>query len=195
MPIRSASSSDLNEILSTLNEYGLPSADLTAAEMERFLVCRTETSIDDRQAMLQTTAILPEHRLETEDGDICGVVGFETYGSVALIRSLVVAPDQRGKTTGTRLLKKIEQKARKEGAERLYLLTTSPGYFEDRDYNQAEQAAVPESVANSTLYDRCPPEAVVMTKRVRREGSSELSKHSAETNAPTISLRGLAFTK
>ncbi len=167
MPIRSASSSDLDEIRSTLNEHGLPSAELTAAEMQRFLVCRTETSINDRQAMLRTTAILPEHRLETEDGDICGVVGFETYGSVALIRSLVVAPGQRSNTTGARLLKKIEQKAREEGAERLYLLTTSPEYFEDRGYDRAEQAAVPESVANSTLQNRCPPEAVVMTKRVR----------------------------
>ncbi len=195
MPIRSASSSDLNEIRSTLREHGRPSADLTAAEMQHFLVCRADPSIDDRRAMLQTTAILPRHRLETEDGGICGVVGFEMYGAAALIRSLVVVPGQRGNRTGTRLLERIEQKALQEGAERLHLLTTSPEYFEDRGYNRAEQDAIPESVANSTVYGYCPPEAAVMAKRLQPEESGEPSTASAETSAPMMSLRNLVYTK
>lgn len=195
MSIRSASSSDLDEIRNTLKQQGRPNADLTASEMKRFLVCRTEDPIDDRAAMLRTVAILPRHRLKTEGGEICGTVGFESHDSVALIRSLVVPSDQGRDTSGTRLLEKIEQKARQEGAERLYLYTTNPGYFEDRGYNRADPEAIPTPIATSTLADQCPPEATVMTKQIDPEGTATSEEPSAQPGVSSISLRHLVYTK
>ena len=105
MSIRSASPSDFEEIRNLLEEQGLPTADLTPSDMQRFLVCQAEESISDRLTMLRTVAILPRHRLRSGDGEICGTVGVETYGSRTLVRSLAVDLERRGEETGTRLLK------------------------------------------------------------------------------------------
>ena len=105
MSIRSASPSDFEEIRNLLEEQGRPTADLNPSDMQRFLVCQAEESISDRLAMLRTVAILPRHRLRSGDGEICGTVGVETYGSRTLVRSLAVDLERRGEETGTRLLK------------------------------------------------------------------------------------------
>jgi amino-acid N-acetyltransferase len=60
-------------------------------------------------------------------------VGLEPCGQDALLRSLVVAPDERAHGLGTSLVEHAEQEARKRGLRALYLLTTTAeGFFSRR---------------------------------------------------------------
>ena len=54
--------------------------------------------------------------------ELAGVIGLETYGAVALLRSLAVAPDWQGRGLGSALLAHAEQAARQQGGQTLYPL-------------------------------------------------------------------------
>ena len=69
---------------------GLPVADLTAAHLDDFWGCG-------------------------DGSKLAGVVGLEAYGTVALLRSLAVAPDGQGRGLGSALLAHAEQAARQRG--------------------------------------------------------------------------------
>ena len=166
MSIQSASPSDFEDVRDLLDDQERPSGDLTPSDMPRFLICQTEEPISDRQAVLRTVALLPRHRLRSGNGEICGTVGFEIDGSVALVRSLAIAPEQRGEGTGTRLLERVERESRTAGAEQLYLWTTNVEFFKRHGYEEVDLEAVPPPVAQSAVADRCPSSAVIMKKQV-----------------------------
>ena len=194
MSIRSASPSDFEEIRNLLEEQGLPTADLNPSDMQRFLVCQAEESISDRLAMLRTVAILPRHRLRSGDGGICGTVGFKTYGSEAVVHSLAAQSEQGDEETKAHLLKRVERKAQKDGAERFYLWATNVEYFKRHGYEEVSPEAVPAPIARSPVADQCPSEAVLMRKRVEL-GTSRPPKASARTNRSESRSRHLAYTK
>jgi len=54
-----------------------------------------------------------------------GCVGLEFYGKTALLRSLAVLPQQRGRGLGARLAGEILDRARRLGASEAVLLTTT----------------------------------------------------------------------
>ena len=82
---------DLPAIRALLAAAGLPVADLAATPPADFWGCREGTAL-------------------------IGVIGLEPYGSVALLRSLAVAPDGQGQGLGTALLAHAERAARRRGA-------------------------------------------------------------------------------
>jgi N-acetylglutamate synthase-like GNAT family acetyltransferase/SAM-dependent methyltransferase len=59
------------------------------------------------------------------DGRIVGCAGLELYGETALLRSLAVLPEQRGRGVGGRLAAAILAKAQRLGAGEAVLLTTT----------------------------------------------------------------------
>jgi amino-acid N-acetyltransferase len=91
---------DLPAVRALLAAAGLPVADLTAAHLDGFWGCG-------------------------ESPDLSGVVGLEIHGTVALLRSLAVAPAWRGQGLGAALLAHAERAARRRGLAALYLLTTT----------------------------------------------------------------------
>ncbi len=56
---------------------------------------------------------------------VVGCAGYETYGRTALLRSLAVAPEARGRGIGTRLAREVLDRARRSGATEAVLLTGS----------------------------------------------------------------------
>jgi N-acetylglutamate synthase-like GNAT family acetyltransferase len=102
-----------------------------------------------------------------EEGAITGAIGFEKYGSTALLRSAVVSPAKRGKGVGRRLVERLLQRANDEGIDDLYLLTTTAeNYFPRFGFTPTTRSAVPESVkASAEFRGACPDTAVVMTRR------------------------------
>lgn len=144
MTIRSARPSDLDPIQSLLDACELPHGDLTSAHLEHFLVAR-------------------------DGGTLHGVVGLESRGDAALLRSLAVAPDARHEGLGTRLVDAIEQRAREDGLRALYLLTTTAAdYFRARGYERIERDALPESIQQTEEAARlCPSSATCMRKKLR----------------------------
>lgn len=104
-----------------------------------------------------------------EEGAITGAIGFERYGSAALLRSAVVSPANRGTGVGRRLVERLLQRANEEGINDVYLLTTTAEkYFPRFGFTATTPSAVPESVkASAEFRGACPDTAVVMSRRAR----------------------------
>lgn len=104
-----------------------------------------------------------------EGGAIAGAIGLERYGSAALLRSAVVSPANRGAGVGRQLVESLLQRAREDGIDELYLLTTTAEkYFPRFGFARTTRAAVPETVkASAEFRGACPDTAVVMMRRAR----------------------------
>jgi amino-acid N-acetyltransferase len=103
-----------------------------------------------------------------DDGAITGAIGLENYGSVALLRSAVVAPDHRGSGVGRRLVEQLLERAEEAGIDELYLLTTTAEkYFPRFGFTRTSRAAVPDAVKSSAEFrGACPDTAVVMSRPI-----------------------------
>ncbi|MDP2746575.1 arsenic resistance N-acetyltransferase ArsN2 [Pseudomonas sp.] len=122
---------------------GLPTADLAAEHFAHFI------------------ATGPTHAPEA-------LIGLQPYGEVALLRSLVVSPEARGKGYGSALVAEIEAYAQQLGVRELYLLTnTAEAFFGRRGYSSVERADVPEVIRQTAEFSSlCPATAVCMHKRI-----------------------------
>ncbi len=70
------------------------------------------------------------HALVASRGErIVGCVALEIYEDQALLRSLVVAPDERGGRLGERLTSEVLRLARETGVRDVYLLTETAARF------------------------------------------------------------------
>jgi SAM-dependent methyltransferase/N-acetylglutamate synthase-like GNAT family acetyltransferase len=81
---------------------------------------------------------------------VVGCVGLELYGETALIRSLAVLPEQRGRGLGARLTREILIKARLLGAGEAVLLTTTVQAMAARmGFQEVPRKSVPPAVRAS----------------------------------------------
>jgi amino-acid N-acetyltransferase len=124
-----------------LEEEGLPTVDLTTGHFEHFLGCGAKEAPD-------------------------GVVGVELHGHEALLRSLSVAKHARNRGYGRALVDAAERYARKRGARRMYLLTTTAEeFFERRGYRVVARDAAPESIrATREFSTLCSSSSTLMMK-------------------------------
>ncbi|NHN48098.1 GNAT family N-acetyltransferase [Halostella sp. JP-L12] len=98
--------------------------------------------------------------------EFVGVGGLEPRGSNALLRSVVVAEPCRGKGYGAELCAALEERARTEGIDELYLLTTTAAaFFRRNGYETIDRESAPPRIRRTTQFeDLCPDSAVCMTK-------------------------------
>jgi amino-acid N-acetyltransferase len=103
-----------------------------------------------------------------EQGEITGAIGLERHGSVALMRSAVVSPDHRGSGIGRKLVEHVLERARQDGIEELFLLTTTAEkYFPRFGFDRTTRSAVPDALnASAEFQGACPDTAVVMRRRI-----------------------------
>ncbi|MGP8033645.1 MAG: arsenic resistance N-acetyltransferase ArsN2 [Steroidobacteraceae bacterium] len=141
-PAHAASADELIAIRSLLESAGLPSSDLAAARPE-FLAIR-------------------------KDGKLAAAGALQRFGSVALLRSVVVSDDCRGMGLGGTIVIELERLASEARIERLILLTqTAAQFFARRGYQVIERAAAPADVQQSEEFrSLCPSSATCMTKRL-----------------------------
>ncbi len=101
-------------------------------------------------------------------GRVVGAAGIEVYGGVALLRSVVVDPEWRGRGLARKLVARAMQTARSAGALEVYLLTTTADrYFPRLGFSPAARDQVPEALGGSAeLQGACPATATVMRRRV-----------------------------
>lgn len=125
-------------------------------------------------------ALLEENDLPTRDvrsklewfylgydgDDPVGVGGVEVHGTEGLLRSVVVEQSARGEGFGTAICEALETRARNEGVETLYLLTTTaPAFFSDREFVEIERTEAPTAIRQTTEFDDlCPASAACMRK-------------------------------
>jgi N-acetylglutamate synthase-like GNAT family acetyltransferase len=152
LTFESAGPGDLDIVRSLLSESNLPTEDV-AEHVAEFVLARWE-------------------------GVTVGTVAVEYGGQAALLRSLCVAPSQRNRAVGARLLAAIEAKVASRGVRELYLLTTSAeGFFERHGFSRSARADAPPGVRGTAQFlSLCPSTAVCMRKTLRGGETNEQTR-------------------
>jgi len=124
-----------------LQAQGLPVSDITDEHLEHFFFIGS-------------------------DGSPCGLVGLEIYGGDALLRSLVVGENARGKGLGSALTDHAEKYAVSKGVRSIYLLTTTAEtFFRRLGYERIERAQAPSSIERTREFSSlCPTSSAFMVK-------------------------------
>ena len=105
------------------------------------------------------------------DSRLVATVALEPCGRCALLRSLAVAPDFRGRSLGRGLCARIISHARLLGLERLYLLTMdAEEYFTAQGFMRMARSKAPAEIqATSQFRSLCPESAVCMVRNITGE--------------------------
>jgi amino-acid N-acetyltransferase len=86
-------------------------------------------------------------------GRVIGCSGLELYGEAALLRSVVVEPERRGRDEGRRLVEGSLAEARGRGVRRLYLFTMNAApFFRRLGFEEIALDAFEEAVRASRQY-------------------------------------------
>lgn len=133
-----ARAGDLPVVLALLERCGLPDAGL-ADHVSTLLVARS-------------------------GGDVVGCAALELHEPDALLRSVAVAPELRGRGLGERLTAAVLDLARARLARRVYLLTeTAAGFFPRFGFRTIDRATICGPVTRSVEFaTACPASAVAM---------------------------------
>ena len=99
---------------------------------------------------------------------IIGTGGLEFFDESALLRSVSVKKEERGKSWGRFISRQLEIIAKTGGVNCLYLLTTTAkDFFCKEGYIQVAREMVPKQIQNSSEFASvCPSTAVVMKKNL-----------------------------
>ncbi len=99
-------------------------------------------------------------------GSLVGVGGLELHKSVALLRSLAVAPAHQRRGLATSICDHLEAEAESRDVEDLYLLTeTAELFFSKRGYVAVSRDDAPPQIASSEQFSvLCPQSAVFMRR-------------------------------
>ncbi|MEK7403426.1 MAG: arsenic resistance N-acetyltransferase ArsN2, partial [Gemmatimonadota bacterium] len=103
------------------------------------------------------------------NGDIVGAAGLEICRDDALLRSVAVHTDWRGKGVGRALVTRAIADAEARGINALYLLTTTAEhYFPTLGFSKVTRDDVPADVrATKEFTTACPDSAVAMKRALR----------------------------
>lgn len=107
---------------------------------------------------------LPNFLIKKSGVNLVGSVGFESFGAVALFRSLAVLPNYRGEGLGKKLVRAIAQKAFDQGVVEFFLLTIdAEAYFQAIGFETVLRKNVPSEIRTTKSFSTvCPTSALVM---------------------------------
>ena len=141
-----------------------------------------ELCIADEKDRIEAIELLIESELPVSDLDenkklyvlkkynrIIGTGGLEFFNACALLRSISVQKNERGKGLGQLITSRLENIAKGRGVDCLYLLTTTAIHFFIKEgYNPVDRNEVPEAIQKSSEFESiCPSTAVVMKKALK----------------------------
>ena len=135
---RNATSSDWNHIAQLLQEAKLP-LDGAQDHVSNFVVA-------------------------VKDESLIACAGLEVYGEYALLRSVAVNAEERGKGLGIKLTEGILKRAKEKHVQHIVLLTeTAPGFFPKFGFRVIKREDAPVAVKESVEFKgACPDSAVAM---------------------------------
>ena len=142
LTLRRTDEDDLGYVETLLSRNGLPSRDVGSGSGRFFLGL-----VDDRPV---------------------GVIGLERYGSDGLLRSLVVERSARGNGYGAKLCVGLEERASRNGIDRLFLLTTTAAsFFSDIGYVELDRERAPKPIQETSQFtELCPDTATCLVKKL-----------------------------
>ena len=141
--LRQAGPSDWAAVEALLRESGLPADDLDGDRLGGFLVA--------------------------EDGsELLGLIGLKLYGTIGLLRSLVVAKEARRRGLAGKLVGALESAAEVAGVTELWLLTVdAENFFERHGFEIVARESAPERIQQTEEFsDLCPGSAFLMQKKI-----------------------------
>jgi amino-acid N-acetyltransferase len=99
-----------------------------------------------------------------DSGELIGSGGLELYGDAALLRSVAVKENHRGKDLGKKVFKDLVAQAQKENIANIFLLTeTAKDFFLKRGFEVIGRNEVPDTIKASSEFSHvCPASAVCM---------------------------------
>jgi amino-acid N-acetyltransferase len=149
--IRNAKQSDLESIIPLLSECKMPIDGICAESILNFLVA--ETTVE-------------------KDCTLAGVSGLEIYGESALLRSVAVHKNLRGKGIGNDLVIRTLEKARNKKIKRIYLFTeTAQGYFSRFGFKKIQRRQIEIRVQQSAEFMyACPKSAIALKLEFKDTG-------------------------
>lgn len=136
MTTRKAKMQDIPAMLALINGYARQGIMLPRTEFELSESIRDFTVLFDEEAL-------------------AGCAALHFYGpSVAEVRSLAVAPDQRRGGSGRLLMDALEREARDFDLDTLFAFTYVPGFFAKMGYQEVDRGELPLKAWKDCL--RCP---------------------------------------
>lgn len=101
-------------------------------------------------------------------GALVGAIGLEPYGEAGLLRSAVVAREERGGGVGDALVRALIEAARAAGTRELVLLTTTAEtWFPRFGFTRITRESAPAALhASEEFQGACPASAVTMHLRL-----------------------------
>lgn len=114
-------------------------------------------------------SVRPDFAVIREDGQVIAAGALQRFGSSALLRSVVVAPDRRDRGLGQTVVSELERLARTARVDQLVLLTqTASEFFARQGYRLIERSSAPQDMQESEEFrSLCPDSAACMAKRLR----------------------------
>jgi amino-acid N-acetyltransferase len=115
---------------------------------------------------------IAEFFVAERDSRLVGCCGLEDHFDDALLRSVAVADEVRGRGVGARLVALALATANERGRRSVTLLTTTAAdYFTRFGFRSVDRDEVPERVrASDEFRSVCPSTAVAMMRRFEGEG-------------------------
>ena len=97
-------------------------------------------------------------------GELIGSGGLELYGDSALLRSVAVKENVRGKELGKKIVDDLVRQAKNSQINNIFLLTeTAKDFFTKKGFTIVSRDEVPANVrASSEFTDVCPTSAICM---------------------------------
>ena len=105
-------------------------------------------------------------------GEHIGYAGIEVHGSTALLRSVVIAAQQRRHGLGSLVIKEMERLAHERHIQSLHLLTTNQApFFQRIGYALTPRELAPAEIAGTSQFKSlCPSSASYLRKTLASNG-------------------------
>ena len=139
-------------------------------------------------------AHLPTFLLATQGDEVVGCAGAEVYGTVALLRSVAVAPGLLKQGIGRQLVERLLHEARARDIATVYLLTvTAPEYFATHGFKRIPRNEAPAALmASAEFQGACPACAALMALPLREPAAVEPGLPVAVLGAGPVGLAAVA---
>ena len=137
---------------------------------------------------------LSTYLLATVNGEIVGCAGAEVYGTIALVRSVAVAPGLQKRGIGRWLVERLLHEARSRDIAALYLLTiTAPEYFAQYGFKRMKIEDAPQALkASAEFQGACPACAALMALTLREAPVVDATPPVAVLGAGPVGLAAVA---
>lgn len=108
-------------------------------------------------------------RLDDAAGPL-GWAALERHGDAALLRSVIILEDRRGRGAGAELVGRLVRLAGDEGVRHLWLLTeTAAPFFAGLGFSKAPREEAPAAIRRTSEFrELCPASAECMTMALAR---------------------------